>query len=79
MTPDEKRKRIHDITYSTADRAELAERMVALENFAVHVYTCMEHYLGDNTFDCDNCPLDNDVQMCDLETRMEDLGLEVKS
>jgi hypothetical protein len=28
MTPDEKRKRIHDITYSTQDRAELAERMV---------------------------------------------------
>ena len=28
---DEQRKRIHDITYSTDDRMELAERIVALE------------------------------------------------
>ena len=29
---DEQRKRIHAITYSTDDRAELAERIVALED-----------------------------------------------
>ena len=29
---DEQRKRIHDITYSTEDREELAERIVALED-----------------------------------------------
>ena len=32
MTPDERAKRIHDITYSTADREEIAERMVELED-----------------------------------------------
>ena len=29
---DEQRKRIHDITYSTQDRMELAERIVRLED-----------------------------------------------
>ncbi|MBR2125808.1 MAG: hypothetical protein IJ943_03640 [Akkermansia sp.] len=29
---DEQRKRIHDITYSTQDRMELAERIVELED-----------------------------------------------
>lgn len=29
---NEQRKRIHDITYSTDDRMELAERIVALED-----------------------------------------------
>ena len=29
---DEQRKRVHDITYSCDDRAELAERIVALED-----------------------------------------------
>ena len=29
---DEQRKRIHDITYSCDDRAELAERIVRLED-----------------------------------------------
>ena len=28
---DERRKRVHDITYSTDSREELAERIVALE------------------------------------------------
>lgn len=33
MTPtDEQRRRVHDITYSTEDREELAERIVALED-----------------------------------------------
>lgn len=31
MTDKERKKRIHDITYSTDDREELAERIVALE------------------------------------------------
>ena len=32
MTDEQKAKRIHDILYSTDDRAELAERIVELED-----------------------------------------------
>ena len=37
---DEQRKRIHAITYSTDDRAELAERIVALEELCVEIFDC---------------------------------------
>ena len=39
---DEQRKRIHDITYSTQDRMELAERIVALEdeNAKLRIIVC---------------------------------------
>lgn len=39
---DEQRKRIHDITYSTQDRMELAERIVELEdeNAKLRIIVC---------------------------------------
>ena len=39
---DEQRKRIHAITYSTQDRMELAERIVALEdeNAKLRIIVC---------------------------------------
>lgn len=39
---DEQRKRIHDITYSTQDRMELAERIVKLEdkNAKLRIIVC---------------------------------------
>ena len=38
---DEQRKRIHDITYSTDDREELAERIVAIEDENARLRSCL--------------------------------------
>lgn len=43
MTDEERKKRIHDITYSTDDREELAERIVKLEELCADFYRCMSH------------------------------------
>ena len=42
---DEQMKRVHDITYSTHDREELAERIVALEDRVTAMYTDMHRVL----------------------------------
>lgn len=41
---DEQRKRVHDITYSTQDRMELAERIVELEDEAERLHERYDEY-----------------------------------
>lgn len=69
---DEQRKRIHDITYSTADRAELAERIVVLEEFIEDMNRELRNGWDDETYQ--QWLID-----VDFEGRMAELGLEVKS
>lgn len=42
MTSEQRTRRIHEITYSTDDRAELAERIVALEELAITEYKLLD-------------------------------------
>ena len=71
MTDEERKKRIHDITYSTDDREELAERIVALEELCADMNTCISHGAG---WSCDDCPL-HDTEKCDFDKRMDELGV----
>lgn len=64
---DEQRRRIHDITYSTDDREELAERIVALEELCADWY---ELAVGG----ADSLTDWNHAQ-ADLESRMDELGV----
>ena len=73
MTNDEKRKRIHDITYSTDDREELAERMVVLEELVMYMwdFSCVvpdEPHTSKEEID----------YSAEVWKRMRELGLKVK-
>ena len=65
---DEQRRRVHEITYSTDDRAELAERIVALEELVVQAYKCkLEGGFCDWCYKNEGC--------CPVERRMDELGV----
>ena len=70
MTDEERKKRIHDITYSTDDREELAERIVALEELCAGLYRC-----ADAGKPCVTCPLFDGDGGCMDEQRMDELGV----
>ena len=81
---DEQRKRIHAITYSTDDRAELAERIVELEDerdklreLVLHTVECVRR-LNDTSENggCVLCPYLSTDYDCDFESRARDLGIE---
>lgn len=63
---DEQRKRIHDIEYSCDSRAELAERIVALEDLAKGACTVLRNHYNKEWFD-------GTV----FAERMRELGIEV--
>ena len=64
---NEQRKRIHDITYSTDDRMELAERIVELEdeNAKLREYAKL---LAVNleARGCYYCPYEDEYEACDF-------------
>ena len=78
---DEQRKRIHDITYSTDDRAELAERIVRLEDenarlreLAKALHECTAKTIPDKR--CTECDLFDGEDGCLDLVRMRELGIE---
>lgn len=76
---DEQRKRVHDITYSTDDRMELAERMVALEELAQRL---REHIMENCCQPSEECGeygcyrYDEKHKCCEFDHRMRELGIE---
>ena len=68
MTDEERKKRIHDITYSTDDREELAERIVALEELCADMWRLLYHWL----FKAKEVPYDELKAVAD---RMDELGV----
>lgn len=85
---DEQRQRIHDITYSCDDRAELAERIVALEEENAKLRElARELWEGYVDAPCEECSLKDaptcaDCPICAREAavidRMRELGIEAE-
>ena len=60
------------------ENRRLKKENMKLRALVAHMYTCKEYYDTTNgTYECDFCPLDNDVQLCDFERRMKELRIEV--
>lgn len=66
---DEQLQRIHDIEYSCDSRAELAERIVGLEDVCERAMRCIRHG------SCDACA--EIFAGCTLRSAMLELGMEV--
>ena len=75
MTHDE--RVYHHLYVDSKSPLENAERIAALEELCLHMFTCMEHFQPNGEVRCDVCPLDNDTGNCDFERRMIELGIEV--
>ena len=71
---DEQRKRIHAITYSTDDRAELAERIVALEDERDKLRELVRDMWHEGAFEAGAC---YEKAAERLEERTRELGIEV--
>ena len=76
MTTDEKRKRIHDITYSTDSREELAERIVRLaaENAKLRRLVRTYRACHDHVDACRGC---SELPDCEALEKMRSIGREV--
>ena len=78
---DEQRKRIHEITYSTEDRMELAERIVRLEELAQRL---REHIMENCCQPSEECGeygcyrYDEKHKCCEFDHRMRECGIEVE-
>ena len=85
---DEQRKRIHEITYSTDDREELAERIVALEEdnaklreLVAEMYEAVKCCCGECWFGYGNNPAKCENENCGYRKEyvaMRELGIEVE-
>ena len=73
---DEQRKRIHDITYSCDDRAELAERIVRLEELATDMYHLMDESCAVQHPYAPE-PIRYDT-LLDVHEKLRELGIEVE-
>ena len=78
--PDEQRKRVHAITYSTQDREELAERIMELEELAQRL---REHIMENCCQPSEECGeygcyrYDEKHKCCEFDHHMRELGIEV--
>jgi hypothetical protein len=76
MTSEERKKRIHDITYSTDDREELAERIVALEELCADMWPIARSGVCiDRCAHYGECIEQYDERGCMLKQKMDELGI----
>lgn len=77
---DEQRKRVHDITYSTDDRMELAERIVRLEEPCGDLFDRLmdkDEHCGECRSQCEHDAWNFGDPKCVYAKRMRELGIEV--